>query len=318
MQTNAKTNRRRLCGLLAAVSSVMAAGPGGPLTSRADVVFDEYSPYHHVRVEDQRGLRTLLFNTAQESRMSLADPLKGHFEYTEYFHMPLIWKPDARRVLLLGLGGGSIQRSFLHYYTNMMIETVELDPLVVKVASNYFGVKESPRHKIHLDDGRVFVHRSRATYDLMILDAYTTTRYGSSIPPQLTTKEFFTLASERLGTNGVLAYNVIGQMQGLGQNLMGSIYRTMKKVFPHVYLFPSSSTWNVVLVATKSKESYDSFRVQQIGTQLVLARRVTFPMFSTRLHAFQATPPKNFATSPILTDDQAPVERLSGGTPAKK
>jgi hypothetical protein len=53
-----------------------------------DVVYEVTSPYHNIRVVDHDGMRTLCFDDATETRMSIQDPLKGHFEYTEYFHMP--------------------------------------------------------------------------------------------------------------------------------------------------------------------------------------------------------------------------------------
>ena len=51
---------------------------------------------------------------------------------------------------------------------------------------------------------------------------------------------------------GVLAYNVIGQMQGWRTDFIGAMYRTLKEIFPQVYTFPAESSMNVVIVATKS------------------------------------------------------------------
>ena len=51
-------------------------------------MYELTSAYHHIRVVDVSGLRTLCFDDAEETRMTLREPLKGHFEYTEYFHMP--------------------------------------------------------------------------------------------------------------------------------------------------------------------------------------------------------------------------------------
>lgn len=171
----------------------------------AAIIFEAHSPYHHVQVIDQAGIRMLSFNGTRETKMSLANPLRGHFEYTDFFHMPWLWTTNLNRVLMVGLGGGSTQRSYQHYYTNVLVDTAELDPVVVTVAKKYFGVTETPQHKIHTEDGRVFLRRTTNRYDLIIMDAYTSTRYGSSIPPHLTTREFFTLASDHLTTNGVVA-----------------------------------------------------------------------------------------------------------------
>jgi len=278
----------------------------------AGMVFDAFSAYHHVQVVDQAGTRTLSFNGSMETRMALANPLQGHFEYTEYFHMPWLWNPDLKRVLMIGLGGGSTQRAYQHYYTNAMLETVELDPVVVTVAKRYFGVTETPQHKIHCNDGRVFLRRATNLYDAIIMDAYTTTRYGSSIPPHLTTKEFFAISSERLTTNGVLAYNVIGQVRGWHADFVGALYRTMKEVFPQVYLFPAVESQNVVVIATKSAEPFNAARLQRTAAALLSAGKIRMPSFSARLRSFVNVPPATAGRSPVLTDDRAAVESLLG------
>jgi spermidine synthase len=283
------------------------------IAGRATVVFDRISAYHHIQVIDEGDVRRLSFNGSWETRMSLADPLQGHFEYTEYFQMPWLWNHDIKRVLMAGLGGGSAQRAYQHYYTNVMVDTVEIDPVVVSVAEKYFHVTETPKHHIQTNDARVFLRRTTNTYDVMLMDAYATTRYGSSIPPHLTTKEFFAIANSHLSTNGVLAYNVIGQIQGYRANVIGALYRTMKEVFPRVYLFPANESQNVVLVGTKSKELFDETRVRQESEILRRSGTVTLPTFSLRLENFINRPPPSAARSPVLTDDYAPIESLLQG-----
>jgi|APGre2960657505_1045072.scaffolds.fasta_scaffold01523_4 spermidine synthase len=279
----------------------------------AAIIYERISAYHRVRVIDDQGVRTLSFNNSQESRMSLANPLRGHFQYTEYFQMPWVWNRDVKRVLMAGLGGGSTQRAYQHYATNVTVHTVELDPVVVSVAEKYFGVTETARHQIFTDDARVFLRRTTNTYDVILMDAYSTTRYGSSLPPHLTTKEFFTIASQHLGTNGVLAYNVIGQIDGWRANVIGALYRTMKEVFPQVYLFPAEDSQNVVMIGTKSKVLFDLARVRAEGEILTRSGTMRHPAFNNRLRFFSNKPPAAASRSPVLTDDFAPIESLLNG-----
>jgi len=91
------------------------------------------------------------------------------------------------------------------------------------------------------------------------------------------------------------------------------MYRTLKEVFPQVYAFRATSSLNVVLVATKSSQPFDSARVQREGVVLMRARKITLPTFSTRLKAFRNAPPRSAGVSPVLTDDRAPVESLMSG-----
>ena len=279
---------------------------------RAETVYEVTSAYHHIRVVDADGLRTMYFDDAPESRMSLQDPLQGHFAYTEYFHMAWLWNTQITNVLMIGLGGGNAQRSFAHYYPGVKVETVEIDPAVVRVARDYFQFKESASQKVQVEDGRVYLRRSRARYDLIILDAYVQGRYGSSIPQHLATREFFNLARDRLTTNGVLAYNVIGTTAGWRADIVGAVWRTLKTVFPQVYLFPAKSSQNVVLIATRSDARTDFPALRRRAKQREQTRPVTLPGFRNRLWGFQAQPPSSAARSPVLTDDYAPVEGLAG------
>jgi spermidine synthase len=279
----------------------------------ATVVFEVTSPYHHIRVVDQAGFRTLCFDDATESQISLQAPLKGHFEYTEYFHMAWLWNARLTNVLMIGLGGGTTQQAFEHYYPGVTVQSVEIDPSVVEVAKDYFNFKESRRQKVEVADGRVFLRRSPARYDVIILDAYVQGRYGSAIPQHLATKEFFELARDHLSTNGVVAYNVIGTVSDWRADIVGAIYRTLNTVFPRVYLFRASSSQNIVLVATKSAVKADVNILRQRAAYLVQSGLVTLPGFSGRVEMFQPLPPASVSRSPVLTDDYAPVEGLAGG-----
>jgi spermidine synthase len=299
-------------GLLAFCIVAFAPATLAQRGSRGTLVYEVTSPYHHIRVVDDAGVRTLLFDNAMETRMSLKNNLEGHFEYIDYFQMPWLWNTGITSVVMIGLGGGSAQRAFQHYYPDVAFRTIEIDPTVVRVAKEYFSVREDDNHRIEISDGRVFLRRSTAHFDVILLDAYISDRYGSSIPQHLATKEFFELARDHLTTNGVVAYNVIGSLNGWHADIIGSIYRTLNAVFPQVYLFPAVTSQNIVLVATRSPFKTNLGGVRWRATQLVQSRRVTMPDFRQRAESFQNTPPASASRSPILTDDFAPVEGLSG------
>ena len=126
-----------------------------PQMRASELVFETTSPYHHIQVVDSYGIRTLFFDRSTQSQMSLDDPLKGHFEYTEYFHMPWLWNQEIENVLMIGLGGSSIQRAYHAYYPKVKTETVELDPKVLEVARNYFKFREAENMKVTIGDGRM-------------------------------------------------------------------------------------------------------------------------------------------------------------------
>lgn len=279
---------------------------------RAGVVYETTSPYHHIQVIDQGGTRILSFNGSMETRMSLQNPLRGHFEYTEFFHFAWLWNTNLSRVLMIGLGGGSAQRSFLHHYPAIHVDSVEIDPVVVRVATNFFHVRASERHRIQIDDGRVFMLRSRQKYDLIVLDAYVRHRYGSQIPHHLTTREFFELAREHLTEDGVLAYNVITTLSG-SVDMPTALTRTLQAVFPQVYCFRASESQNVVLLATRARTRMTLAEYQQRLAALQ-ARSLQPPRgLLERARLFRTEPPAAVARARVLADDFAPVEGLERG-----
>jgi spermidine synthase len=282
---------------------------------QGQVVYETTSAYQHIQVLDRQGIRILSFDGTMETRMSLANPLLGHFAYTECFQLPWLWNRSITNVLMIGLGGGSTQRAFAHYYPQITVETVELDPVVVDVAKRFFGFKESPTQKVHVMDGRVHLRRTQEKYDTIVVDAYTKTRYGSFIPHHLATREFFELAHERLTTNGVIAYNVMGSLHGWRTDVLGAMYKTMREVFPQVYLVPLTDSINVVLIGTKSAEQLDAPALRQRATSLIREGIVKMPTFHKRLLALRTEPPANFDRSPVLTDDFAPVDGLLKAAP---
>ena len=283
------------------------------LQVRAGVIYETTTPYHHIRVLESGDERQLCFDDATQSRINMTDPLKGHFEYTEIFQMAMLWNPAATNVLMIGLGGGSAQRSFERYWTNMTVETVEIDPTVLKVATNYFRFEVGPRQQVNLLDGRMFLRRSQTKYGVILVDAYVQGRYGSAIPYHLTTKQFFQQAAQRLGTNGVVAYNVIGTTDGWQADIVGAVYRTMKEVFPQVSVFACQSSLNIVMVGSTSPVRRDYRSLLNTATAMRAAGRLQLPTFLARLGTFRDRPPRNAASSRILTDDFAPVDGLLSG-----
>ena len=281
--------------------------------AQAAVVFETTSVYHNIQVVDDGDTRTLCFDRISQSRMLLSNPLAGHFEYTEMFHLAWLWYGKITNVLMIGLGGASTQKAFEHDYPSVQLETAEIDPVVLRVATDYFHFQESPGQRVFLEDGRVYLRRTTKQFDAIFVDAYSENRYGAFIPQHLLTREFFTLAASHLTTNGVLGYNVMGKIDGWQDGLLGATYKTLKSVFPQVYLFPCQTSLNVVFMATKTPESTGLPLLWTRANFLVHEGRVQLPSFSLRLNALYSGAPPATVRAPLLTDDFAPVEGLLQG-----
>jgi len=139
------------------------------------ILYQKDSPYNSITVaEDGRGLRTLLFENGgvRQSVVKVGDPDHLELPYTRVMPVALALVEKPQRVLIVGLGGGTIP-SFLHkHYPKTTIDAVDIDPDVVTVAKKFFGFREDSTMRAHVADGRRFIEECRDPYDIIFLDAY--------------------------------------------------------------------------------------------------------------------------------------------------
>lgn len=177
---------------------------------QAKTIHSERSLYRNILVEEKRGLRCLKFNVrsakTQQSCMLVDDPQRLVFNYTKMLFSSLLVNPNPERILIVGLGGGTMSNSLHQLFPSATITNVEIDPAVIKVARSYFGFFENERVTSVVQDGRIFVKRAvlkKQQYDWIILDAFN----GDYIPEHLLTKEFLQETKQLLSNNGVLSAN---------------------------------------------------------------------------------------------------------------
>ncbi|WP_255151279.1 spermidine synthase [Halorarius halobius] len=295
--------REGTAAVLAAGVLLVAAGGSGAVgvAVEGQVVYQTQTPYQELRVVDLDGTRTLYLDGQPHSAMPLDDPTGHGFEYTRYFHLPLLFEEDIDEVLFIGGGGFTGPKRFVHDY-DVTVDVVEIDPEVVRVAKEYFALEESERLEVHVTDGRRYLRETNETYDLIVLDAYK----RDKVPFQLTTVEFMRLAADRLDDDGVLFANLISAPSGPASKFYRAEYKTVDRVFPRVYAFPTVggvAVQNVELVATKRPDLLTEAdlrvrnRERDVGIDLSEAvgnyRRTT-----------------ETGDVPVLRDDRAPVDSL--------
>lgn len=275
--------------------------------------FQKDTVYHRITVTDEGGVRFLKLDAYWQSGMDLADPHRTVFAYSDYLHMPIVFKPDARRVLFIGLGGGTTPKRFYEDYGRMTIDVVEIDPAVVDAARTYFGVPQDARLRLVAQDGRLFIARARERYDIVILDAYLI----DTIPFHLATREFFETVRARLAPEGVLGSNVIGALGGPRSGFFRAVHKTLRQVFPSVYVFPvdwgryagEEGLRNIIIVGTQAAPALRPEAVRAAAARARALAGVSIPRFEEAA-ADLYTRPIAADDVPVLTDDYAPVELL--------
>lgn len=306
--------RRQLAATAGAVlivllaAGVTRAAPARPST----LVFSRDTVYHRITVSDEGSVRYLKLDNYWQSALDRGQPRRTVFAYADYMHLPLLFVPQPRRVLMIGLGGGTVPGRYVADYPTVTMDVAELDPQIVVTARTYFGVEIGDRFRVTARDGRLHLRLSSTPYDIILIDAYLI----DTIPFHLATREFFALARSRLAPGGVLAMNIIGALDGPDSRLFRAIYKTISQVFRTVYVFPVDfgpigsvdSLRNIIVVAT-DEPALPVGEIERRARALVDERRVTVDRFLRAAEdLFQA--PIRTDGVPVLSDDFAPVDAL--------
>jgi spermidine synthase len=149
--------------------------------------------------------------------------------------LPSLARPEARRMMVVGFGGGVLLESVPASVER--IDVVEIEPQVVHANRTIAPWRArdplaDPRVRIIVNDARDALTLSGDRYDAIVSQPSHPWTAGSA---NLYTREFFALAADRLSPQGVLA-------QWMGLNfvdaaLLRSLVATIREVFPHVRVY---------------------------------------------------------------------------------
>lgn len=276
-----------------------------------DIVFAKDTRYHRMIVADDEDTRYLRFDNSFQSAMYKKDPFATRFEYADYLHLSLAYNADAKRILFIGLGGGSAPKRFWRDYPDLELQAVELDPDVVDAAYKYFELPRSTRLEVASEDGRRWLQRHEERWDAIVIDAF----YADSIPFHLATAEFMQLVRERLNSGGVVVTNMIGAISGESSRLTRSLVRTYRSAFPTVVIHPvnfpgdrrADVIRNLVIIGTESAAPSEEFLAERWAEI-----RREHPQAPELTRQIRDRWDRDIRTAdvPLLTDDYAPTDAL--------
>ena len=214
------------------------------------------SAYSKMIVVEQGSLRALYFvrdsgQLAVETAMDLSTPHELQVPYAKAMFASYLLVPEPRRILIVGLGGGAMVHFLEHYEPELQIDAVEIDPVVVEIARDYFGTRASERVNIVTADGVEIIEKGRERYDVIYLDAFLkpsedTDRHG--VPLGMRTQAFYRRLLERVTDDGIIVFNV---NRGAGAN---QHIREIRAGFPMTYAFAPRSN-NLILLAGRARET---------------------------------------------------------------
>lgn len=246
------------------------------------VLYEKRSAYNEVIVtEDAQGLRTLRFERggARQSIVKPGDPDYLGFAYTPVAFAGLALADNPQRMLVVGLGGGTMPMFLRKRYPEATIDAVDIDPDVIYVAKTFFGFREDERMRAYTLDGRRFIEAVREPYDAIFLDAYG----ARDVPPQLTTFEFLSAVRRAVKPSGVVVSNI----WGLPSNqLYTSMVRTYREVFDDLYILEVAGTTNRILLALPRAQPLTLDELMAAARKVGAERRYPFDLGDLTRHNF--------------------------------
>lgn len=279
---------------------------------QAQVIHKEQSLYRNILVTQLGEKLCMKFSLRRKKNQSqscvmLDQPQKLVFNYTRMSMIGLIANPNPKKVLIIGLGGGSLINAIHHIAPEAHITSVEIDEAVVRIAKKYFDVRENEWHNMVTKDARVFVKRALlkkkrggGSYDMVVLDAFN----GDYIPEHLMTYEFLSEVKGILSDDGIIIANTFAS---------GKLYdhesETYHAALGDFYQVDAPNTNNRIILAgnrpllnieqftANSAKLKAALNVINVDVKVILERIITKPRWDR--------------TAQRLTDDYAPVNLLN-------
>ena len=278
-----------------------------PHPDQREILLEKQTLYFLITVEKgENGWHHLVFNPNRGSQgiwnpESPDELLSNYCKYTALFLQCADQCP--RRVLFVGLGAGVMPRFIRKHFPAAIIDVIEIDGEIPGIAEQYFGFKKDDKTNITIGDGRDFINRNKAKYDIIFIDAYN----AGNIPFQLTTEEFYRKISAALTPGGLMTANVAN----LGKpKFIASELKTVQSIFPDLAVFICPGQTNYMLFAPVNRK-FDSSAVKPKCAELEKTSNPELDfkaMLDTRMKEEEIKAMTGGAM--ILKDDFAPVETM--------
>jgi spermidine synthase len=276
----------------------------GAIKNTAGEIYEKESAYNYIQVIEMDGYRFLRLNEGQgiHSEWNATDLNYGgpwqEFLVAPFFNPHPYSLNQVKSLAIIGLAAGTVARQATAVFGAIPIDGFEIDPAIIQVGRQYFGMT-MPNLNAIAEDGRVGLERSDKSYSIIAVDAYR----PPYIPPHLTTREFFQLAQDHLTSDGVLVVNV--GRSPTDRTLVDQIASTIQTIFPSVYIVDVPDSFNSMIYATRLPTQFDNLKANfnelltDPGLSGLLADSI-----QVAIDHIQSTPP----ISVVYTDDRSPIE----------
>lgn len=217
------------------------------------------SEFATVEVIEVDGVRSLYLGSVTiQSSMRTKTPLALELAYSRGMMCFLLFTKNAKHVLSIGLGGGSVPK-FIHAFCPEITQTVvEINPQIIATAHSHFFVPDNDeRLNVIEADGLAHLASHPNSTDVLMIDAFDSV----GIPPDFCSQDFFDSCEHVLLHDGIFVINLWGS----DKNFDIYLRRIEQSFDDKVLMLPTGKPGNIVVCGFKA--GFKSTQVQTI-TQL--------------------------------------------------
>lgn len=197
-----------------------------------------------IEVIDDGNTRSLYFGgQILQSSMYLSAPQKLALSYTRFMAASLLIDDEPEKILVVGVGAGSLVRFFHHHFPKARIDGIDYSSEVIDLARSHFHLPFSSNVSIHCSSGYEFLadRIDEANYDLILIDAFDT----AGMSKEIYSGAFFELCLDHLALSGIVCLNLWSG----DQSRMEEVASEIALRFDSILELPVPQRGNVICLA---------------------------------------------------------------------
>jgi spermidine synthase len=215
-------------------------------------------------------------NEATQSAMLFSDPDALISQYTRKMMAFLLFSPNPQRIVIIGLGGGSLAKFCYRHLSRSHVTVVEINEDVIAMREEFCIPKDDDRFRVVHDDGAQFLERLEEQIDVLLIDAFD----ADGIALSLANSDFYSCAARRLSENGMLVMNFWGPCERYVDNLA----QARAAFGDSLLLVPVAGDVNVLLFAFKQAPPQAiTDELEALARRLQMRLLLDFPRYLRRI-----------------------------------